>query len=67
MPPRQPEYRQARSHQAFVMNLPTSAALLREALVTAWGANEQSDHWPRQRVQSLVAEKYSQHDWNCKL
>ena len=40
MPPREPDYRQARPHDAFVANLPLDAAMLRSALRTAWAAFE---------------------------
>jgi lipoate-protein ligase A len=64
MPPRQPAYRNDRAHQAFIANLPVSGPALRNALVAAWRADPTQLDWPRQRVDDLVATRYSQADWN---
>ena len=63
MPPRQPDYRQARPHDAFVANLPLDAATLRSALQTAWAASEPCSAWPQAATRRLVAEKYPP-EWN---
>lgn len=39
-PVRQPEYRAARDHGAFLTNLPASRAAIEDALIDAWGARE---------------------------
>ncbi len=57
-PPRQPEYRQGRPHQAFLMNLPTDATELKKRLSHHWQAFEEMMVWPQEKVQELVAEKY---------
>ena len=67
MPPRQPDYRQARAHEAFVANLPLDADMLRTALRTAWAAYEPCTDWPQAATQRLVAEKYSRPEWNEQL
>jgi lipoate---protein ligase len=67
MPPRQPEYRNARAHEAFVMNLPLDAAAIRQALCSAWGAAEACGDWPRAETARLAAEKYSRREWNEQL
>jgi lipoate-protein ligase A len=67
MPPRVPDYRQARAHGAFVANLPLDAVQLRAALRTAWAAYEPGSDWPQAAVQRLVAEKYLRPDWNEQL
>ncbi|MEI8376158.1 MAG: lipoate--protein ligase family protein [Planctomycetota bacterium] len=67
MPPRQPDYRQARPHDAFVTNVPLDTATLRAALQTAWAAFEPCSDWPQAATQRLVAEKYSQPKWNEQL
>jgi lipoate---protein ligase len=64
MPPRQPAYRGGRAHGAFVINLPATGGVLRTALIDAWRAREIDSDWPRQRVQELVAKRYSRRDWN---
>jgi lipoate-protein ligase A len=63
-PPRQPEYRQARSHADFVRNLQMKVDALRGALVEAWQAYEPCGDWPHARVAQLVREKYGQREWN---
>jgi len=67
MPPRQPSYRQARPHDAFVANLPLDASRLRSALQAAWAANEPCPDWPQAATQRLAAEKYSRPEWNEQL
>lgn len=64
MPPRQPNYRARRDHRTFLINLPLGEAPLRQAIASAFGAHETTDTWPRERVQSLVREKYSRPEWN---
>jgi len=64
MPPRHPEYRHARPHETFVMNLPLNAEALGAALRSAWGASESCAEWPREETARLAAEKYSRREWN---
>ena len=65
MPPRQPAYRQQRGHEAFVTNLPLSAAALREALMGAFQATEPRAEWPGDRLADLVARRYGRPEWNA--
>lgn len=65
--PRQPEYRAGRDHGEFVANLPTTADALREALRREWQVDESRETWPKELVEQLVAERYSQRDWNERL
>jgi lipoate-protein ligase A len=67
MPPRQPDYRQARPHRDFVANLPLDADMLRSALQTAWAASEPCSDWPQAAIRRLIAEKYSRPEWNEQL
>ena len=62
--PRQPGYRQARSHAAFVANLPLDAAVLRPPSALAWAAGESRSDSPQAATHRLVAEKYSRREWN---
>lgn len=64
MPPREPDYRQGRKHHAFVVNLPVPAPAIRQALADAWEAHEPCPDWPRKLTAQLVAERFSQREWN---
>ena len=64
MPPRQPDYRQGRSHQSFVANLPLSSTAIRRAMVAAWKARRRSADWPGDRTTRLVVERYARNEWN---
>jgi lipoate-protein ligase A len=64
MPPREPDYRGARPHGAFVANLPLAAEEIRRAVRAAWGAEEVCDDWPRALTQRLVRQRYGRPEWN---
>jgi lipoate-protein ligase A len=49
-PPREPAYRAGREHAAFVMNLPVSAAAMKEGLRIAWSASEVRTAGPEDEV-----------------
>lgn len=66
MPPRQPDYRQARHHNDFVTNLPLTKAQLVESLAAAWPTTGEMDNPPLSRVRELVATKFSQETWNLR-
>jgi len=66
LPPRQPDYREGRSHREFVANLPLTAAAIRRALVAAWDAQPIRGEWPRAETARLVAERYGRREWNEK-
>lgn len=63
-PPRQPEYRAARSHGDFVANVPVNRDALRQALIDAWQARETLLDWPRDLTARLVTERYGTAAWN---
>ena len=63
-PPREPEYRAARSHLDFVANLPTTRSALTGAVMAAWPTMAELVDWPQPRVAELVAERFSQESWN---
>jgi len=65
-PPREPGYRQGRSHKEFLTNVPLTESQLRAALVAAWSAEVPLDPWPRELVARLVAEKYARQAWNFR-
>jgi len=67
-PSRQPEYRQNRSHEAFLTNLNLPAATIKVALRNIWRAKPQRPpQAPKQRIEQLVRAKYSRNDWNMKF
>ena len=67
MPSKQPDYRQARTHDEFITNLNLPAGKVKEALRVAWHAEDALAMVPRTEIRSLVAERYSRKDWNFKL
>lgn len=64
MPSRQPDYREGRPHQKFLMNLPLPADAVRRALRQAWSADTELEMVPD--YQQLMMERYSRDDWNLK-
>ena len=63
-PLRQPDYRQDRSHEDFVANLPMARDAIRQALVRAWQATEPCRDWPRELTAELVRRRYGLAEWN---
>jgi lipoate-protein ligase A len=63
-PPRQPEYRQGRSHATFVTQLNIASDVVKSTLREAWAANTPKTDIPNERITKLVAEKYSRDAWN---
>jgi lipoate-protein ligase A len=66
MPLRQPDYRRARSHEAFLCNLNMPAQDVREALRKVWAAGEALREIPFERIEALAGERYSRRQWNFK-
>jgi len=64
MPPREPAYRQGRSHREFLTNLAIEPAAVRAALRLAFDAREPCPDWPRARVAELVDARYLRREWN---
>lgn len=65
--PRQPEYRQGREHADFVRNLPIARDDLYAAVREAFPTTGTLEDWPRALTEQLVAERYSQSEWNARL
>jgi lipoate---protein ligase len=66
-PPRQPAYRKGRAHRDFLTNLHAPVAAVKEAMKTAWGAEQELKDIPRARIEALVRERYSNDEWNLRL
>ncbi len=62
-PPRQPDYRQSRSHHEFVANLDIAKETLQDNLIDAWNAKPQPIDLGLEEIASLAASKYENHDW----
>jgi lipoate-protein ligase A len=63
-PPRQPDYRDKRTHGEFITNLPVSREALATALDAAWPTAGNLETWPESRVAALTAERFSRDSWN---
>jgi lipoate-protein ligase A len=62
-PPRAPEYRAARAHGDFVMNLPLEGSQLRQCVQAAFPCSETARDWPREMTARLVQERFTQASW----
>ena len=62
-PPRQPAYRQGRSHDEFLINLPLEPRVVTEAAREAFGAFQAVSGWPWEAVARLVRERYGREEW----
>ena len=63
-PPRRPDYRGSREHDAFICNLAASRAALVAASRQAWEPLTATTDWPRDRVARLVRERYARAEWS---
>ena len=66
LPPRQPDYRGDRKHLDFVMNVPLDVEAAKASLAAVWQATEIRAHWPSERVEQLVREKYRLDAWSLR-
>jgi lipoate---protein ligase len=67
MPSKQPDYRQNRNHDKFLMNLKIPADRLKNTLIKAWNATGELCDFPKQEFHKLAVEKYSTARWNFRL
>lgn len=63
-PPREPEYRQKRSHDEFITNLPIGQTKLIAAMERAFPTSEELMEWPREAVMELMATRYGVASWH---
>ncbi len=66
-PPREPDYRSQRSHGDFLANLNLGRDVLKGIVRGAFNATLACPGWPRDRVATLVSERYSARDWTRRL
>jgi len=67
MPSKQPDYREHRAHDRFLMNLIVSADKVKAALREAWKAEEPLKNPAMEKMTALAREKYSTREWNHKF
>ncbi|MGC9036038.1 MAG: lipoate--protein ligase family protein [Verrucomicrobiia bacterium] len=66
IPPRQPCYRQNRTHRDFLININVQSLKIKESLKKEWGAYEVFDKVSYDKINKLAAEKYLNPEWNLK-
>lgn len=66
-PSREPEYRQGRGHEEFLIRLPVQADELKAALRDEWRATSELKQMPDEPLRALVAARYSRPEWNLKF
>ena len=66
-PIREPEYRQSRTHDQFLTQLPVSTEQLTKAMIEQWSATENLEAWPQSLTNQLASEKYSADAWTQKV
>lgn len=59
-----PEYRQGRSHEDFVMNLPLTTEDVGSALREVWNAGDGLQSYPFTTYRRLVKERYGHESWH---
>jgi lipoate---protein ligase len=67
MPPRMPDYRGGRPHESFVTNLRLRREAIEQALIAAFDARDPYVAWPERRTAQIVADKYSQPEWQMQI
>jgi len=67
MPPRQPDYRDARAHCEFIMNVPVGREQLVEAVCAGWAGAGDSRAVSMNRVEELATSRFGSDDWNYEF
>jgi lipoate---protein ligase len=65
-PERQPDYRRARPHTEFLMNLPNSAAELKQRLIAEWEPQRELTEIPLEQAEQLANDKYRRDEWTFR-
>lgn len=69
-PGRQPSYRQGRSHEDFLMNLPISRTILCDLIRSTWSPSSlltATSDVPQDLLENLLAEKFANRSWIERL
>jgi lipoate-protein ligase A len=66
LPARRPEYREARSHAEFLINIPASPVTLIAKLREIWSATEAAREPDLERARKLAREKYATEEWTYR-
>jgi lipoate-protein ligase A len=66
-PSKEPDYRNHRSHREFLMNLNLSTEAVKPSLGQIWSATELATSANRERIDTLVRERYGNRSWNEKF
>jgi len=67
VPPHQPDYRNQRGHEDFLINLNIPAEKLRGSLQLCWGAESDFRALPLNAMEPLLNNRYRRADWNEKF
>lgn len=62
-PPRAPDYRARRHHEAFLMNISAQPQDLISRLRAQWQAADACTDWPHKRARELALDKYTREEW----
>ncbi len=69
-PPRQPAYREGRAHEEFLMNVPLRRRIVIESIRAAWPHADlltATSDVPRDRLETLRAERFANRSWIERL
>jgi lipoate-protein ligase A len=66
LPERRPEYRKARTHDEFLINIPASSNRLVAMLLEAWQVMDSKPETDVKRVRVLAHDKYSTKEWTYR-